>query len=152
MAHALWPIKNDKTPKLKCLFLLRTDIEMLEGGELSLDLTHGNNLMDWPDLFNSIDNAMVEIFAKVHKLNTKINIFPTRFFWRVLSQRFINKSINLFSRYQYITTSRLHGHILACLMGIPNCLLNNSYGKNYNYYNSWTYKVDYATFEECKND
>ncbi|MCY9421777.1 pyruvyl transferase, partial [Bacillus paralicheniformis] len=31
----------------------------------------------------------------------------------------------------------LHGHILSCLLGKENVVIDNSYGKNANYYNTW---------------
>lgn len=37
-----------------------------------------------------------------------------------------------------VVTNRLHGHILAVLMGIPHVVLDNSYGKNRTFYEAWT--------------
>ncbi|MGQ0658304.1 MAG: polysaccharide pyruvyl transferase family protein, partial [Chromatiales bacterium] len=36
-----------------------------------------------------------------------------------------------------MVTSRLHGHILASLLGVPSTLLDNSYGKNSTYFDTW---------------
>ena len=67
----------------------------------------------------------------------------------------INQSVRLLSNYDLIITTRLHGHILACLLGIPNILLNNSYGKNKNFYQTWmknnSFNAYYAeTIEDVK--
>ncbi|MBS4162042.1 pyruvyl transferase, partial [Klebsiella pneumoniae] len=48
-----------------------------------------------------------------------------------------NKSVRFFSRYESVVTSRLHGHILSCLLQKENVVIDNSYGKNANYYNTW---------------
>jgi len=42
-----------------------------------------------------------------------------------------------FQLAEHVVTSRLHGHILASLLGIPNTLLDNSYGKNSAYFKAW---------------
>ena len=39
---------------------------------------------------------------------------------------------------QAVVTDRLHGHILALLMGIPHVLIENSYGKIGSYNETWT--------------
>ena len=38
-----------------------------------------------------------------------------------------------------VITERLHGHILCLLGGIPNVLIDNSYGKNAAFYSAWTH-------------
>jgi len=37
-----------------------------------------------------------------------------------------------------VVTDRLHAHILCTMMDIPHVFLNNTYGKNWNFYESWT--------------
>ncbi|MGI8779095.1 MAG: polysaccharide pyruvyl transferase family protein [Solirubrobacteraceae bacterium] len=39
-----------------------------------------------------------------------------------------------------LVTNRLHGHILALLMDIPHVVLDNSYGKNRTFYDTWTWE------------
>ncbi|XP_059080684.1 uncharacterized protein LOC131878636 isoform X2 [Tigriopus californicus] len=41
-------------------------------------------------------------------------------------------------RGKVVITDRLHGHILSTLLGIPHVILDNNYGKVFNYHNSWT--------------
>jgi exopolysaccharide biosynthesis predicted pyruvyltransferase EpsI len=45
-----------------------------------------------------------------------------------------------------LVTDRFHGHVLACLMGIPNVLLDNSYGKNRGLFETWTHRYEIARF------
>ncbi len=47
-----------------------------------------------------------------------------------------------------LVTDRFHGHVLACLMGIPNVLLDNSYGKNRGLFETWTHRYPIARFAE----
>jgi pyruvyl transferase EpsO len=38
-----------------------------------------------------------------------------------------------------VVTDRLHGHILALLLGIPHVVLDNSYGKLHHFIRTWTH-------------
>ena len=42
------------------------------------------------------------------------------------------------ARGKVVVTDRLHGHILSVLMNKPNVILDNSYGKVFNYHAAWT--------------
>ena len=56
--------------------------------------------------------------------------------------RFLDeKAVLFFSRYESVETSRLHGHILSSLLGKPNTVIDNSYGKNANYYYTWMHEA-----------
>jgi exopolysaccharide biosynthesis predicted pyruvyltransferase EpsI len=46
------------------------------------------------------------------------------------------------SRGQAVITDRLHGHVLSLLLGIPHCLLDNSYGKVRGCWETWTHEAD----------
>lgn len=58
--------------------------------------------------------------------------------WINYATKLVGEAVDLFSRFEVVTTDRLHAHILSCLMSIPNTVLNNSYGKNYSYVDAWT--------------
>jgi exopolysaccharide biosynthesis predicted pyruvyltransferase EpsI len=61
------------------------------------------------------------------------------------SWSFIHSAIYQFRQYRLIITNRLHGHILATLLGIPHVFLPNSYHKNKAFYDTWT-----ADITDCK--
>jgi len=48
------------------------------------------------------------------------------------------RGLALLSRGERILTDRLHGHILALLLGIPHTVLDNDYGKIAAYRDAWT--------------
>ena len=50
----------------------------------------------------------------------------------------LERGLRLLSRGRVVVTDRLHGHILASLLRIPHVLLDNSYGKNRRYYETWS--------------
>lgn len=52
--------------------------------------------------------------------------------------------MDLLARSEVLVTDRLHGHILATLMGIPHVLLDNSYGKLGRFHRDWTSASPYA--------
>lgn len=62
------------------------------------------------------------------------------------SWSFIHSAVYQFRQYRLIVTNRLHGHILATLLGIPHVFLPNSYHKNQAFYQTWTAEVPYCRF------
>jgi pyruvyl transferase EpsO len=59
---------------------------------------------------------------------------------------YLAPGLQLLSRGEVLVTDRLHGHILSLLTGMPNVLLDNSYGKLRSYYDSWTSDSDRTWF------
>jgi pyruvyl transferase EpsO len=51
-----------------------------------------------------------------------------------------------------VVTDRLHGHILSVLLGIPNVLMDNSYGKNQSFYATWTQDLDLVRWAKKGDD
>jgi len=66
--------------------------------------------------------------------------------WQRQSWSFIHAGIYQFQRHDAVVTNRLHGHILACLLGLPNVLLANSYHKNEAFYAEWTHAIPTCEF------
>ena len=50
----------------------------------------------------------------------------------------VERGLRLLSRGERIVTDRLHGHILALLLGTPHVILDNDYGKVAAYHAAWT--------------
>ena len=138
--------RND-APLGKVLFLCRTDKEKGVAVEKnSLNFIENLEIFDWPT--QKIPKLVL------HMLVLKINIALLKF-WKLFGlhwskandvhglikfhskERQIQSAVEFLSQYNLIITTRLHGHILACLLGIPNIVLDNSYGKNKNFYDAW---------------
>lgn len=49
--------------------------------------------------------------------------------FRVLARRRVERGLRILSRGRVVVSDRLHGHILATLLGLPQVLLDNQYGK-----------------------
>lgn len=62
------------------------------------------------------------------------------------SAAYVHAAAWQFAQYQTIVSTRLHGHILALLLGKPNVLLPNSYHKNESFFRTWTKDLSKGAF------
>ncbi|MCM3786675.1 polysaccharide pyruvyl transferase family protein [Neobacillus mesonae] len=136
MAHELWPIQATHQPTKENLNFLRVDVEKTKE-QIEFEKQSTGDYKDWNTIFTPFERKIVKLMAKLLKLK-----LPVVSIWYKYSDYLVSKSIKEFSDYKIITTSRLHGHILSCLMDKDNELLDNSYGKNSSYYNQWTHRLD----------
>ncbi|WP_416298511.1 polysaccharide pyruvyl transferase family protein [Paenibacillus illinoisensis] len=139
MAHQLWKISTSAAPKKERLNFLRTDIEI--NNEQEDAVIQGDNV-DWASLFNRYEKKLIFLIASA--LRKRRGRKMLQFIWKIYSDYLVRKAIRCFAQYETIHTSRLHGHILSCLMAKPNVLIDNSYGKNSGYYQLWTHEVNTA--------
>lgn len=147
MAHQLWPIHVEEGAKKEVLHFIRTDDEI----NLKLEGTGSpeGDILDWPVLLSKLDHKTVNMFQFISKIDrVMFNILPIHKLWELYSDYLVNKSIKVFEEYQCISTSRLHGHILSCLMNKENVVIDNSYGKNSTYYDRWTKICDNVTLKK----
>jgi exopolysaccharide biosynthesis predicted pyruvyltransferase EpsI len=56
----------------------------------------------------------------------------------------LRRGCTMLSNGQVVITDRLHAHILSLLLGIPNTILDNSYGKLRDFYETWTSESELA--------
>jgi len=177
MAHYLWPIKsgisrgineedfnfNFNNGTKNVLFLLRNDIESRYEKLIGVDRVRAKNgnvtVVDWKDMVGFPHEISMLFVKKMYSINKRLNDnplklgkLPARSFWYFMCNHMVRKSIKMFSGFSYVVSSRLHGHILSCLIGIPNTLIDNSYGKNSGYFNLWTSSVPFASFKELSEE
>lgn len=77
---------------------------------------------------------------------------PDRWFTKFgdfFAQENLRRGIRLLSQGEYLVTDRLHGHVLACLAGIPNVVVADKYGKIEALWSTWTHQFPDARF--CKS-
>ncbi|PZT53306.1 polysaccharide pyruvyl transferase family protein [Paenibacillus silvae] len=142
MAHQLWPIEVKQVPVKEKLLFFRTDIEQkAEQTQLNSD----GDYLDWPTLYNRYERKLIYYISK--GLKKPATRAVSQWIWMRYSDYLMNKAIRCFADYRMIHTSRLHGHILSCLMAKPNLLIDNSYGKNSGYYQLWTHEVNTANMD-----
>lgn len=146
MAHQLWPIEPRSRPEKELLCFFRTDIEKT-GYQDRLEREAGD-YMDWGSLYNKVERKSIRVIGRM--LRNRGSASLTQAIWGKYSDYLVGKAIRTFSGYRHVRTSRLHGHILSCLLDKPNVLLDNSYGKNSNYYRTWTETVASARMGESQ--
>lgn len=137
MAHYLFrndtlrDICSEGVSKYKELRFMRRDIE-------SLTDEKNMNDKDWPDFISRSHLFVIRILVNLQKLlgyrSSKL-IFKL---WRWYSKRLVVSFFREFRYYESIKTTRLHGHIISCLVERPNTVEDNSYGKNSRYIKQWT--------------
>lgn len=135
MAHQLWPIAPGTAPERELLRFLRTDIERTAEQE-ALAAGGAGDCLDWATLYSRSERRYIRVFGDVLRIGR--GRLPVGKLWSRYTDRLVDKAIHRFAQYRTVQTSRLHGHILSCLMDKPNELIDNAYGKNASYYRTWT--------------
>lgn len=131
------------------LYFLRKDKEMVE---YSINFGSNIKIKDWPTFEYPIHKKFKHISRKLfwiikHKINKLLNIADLDdSFAEQNRSKYIYEGASFLLPHRLIVTNRLHGQIFARLLGIPSILLDNSYGKNKNFYNSWLKKDKLCMF------
>jgi len=60
------------------------------------------------------------------------------------SLRYMHHGVYQFRKHRLVITTRLHGHILCVLMGIPHVVIPNSYHKITSFHETWTNRVPFC--------
>lgn len=136
-----------KTTK-KNLVLARTDFENRKDTDLRTDFKGSNiDIRDWPTFYNSHVLSMLDNIVTSYKIKLSVFFQKTIFSFLVdpiyglnffaNRQKYIKMGINFIKKYDVIYTTRLHGLILSILMGKKVVIIDNRYGKCYDYYITW---------------
>lgn len=142
MAHQLWPMSRRHEPERDLLRFYRRDGEAAAAAP-----SHGgaDPSMDWDDLVSSparflLSNVVEPGVTQAHLrlgLGRPIGDHLAQW-WIPRAGRLIDRAVDLFSLHERVKTDRLHGHILSCLLAMPNEIHDNSNGKNSRYVTAWT--------------
>lgn len=140
MAHALWRQLPQARHSGKTLYMLRRDEESaaLPPGMRETDG------VDWDDLCRPADRFAARLAVHSDQINAKAGakVIPVDAAWSRYTDALFARIVRHFLRHDTIVTSRMHGHILGCLLGMKTTLLDNSYGKNSTYFQAWTSIVE----------
>jgi pyruvyl transferase EpsO len=124
------PVEKD------AIYLMRHDAEAGQA------IPGGMERQDWSVPDNLA--GLVDLGPDLQSIDAAREVFQTEF--DVHSWRRLCAAVRLFSSGRRIVTDRLHGHILAMLMGKPHDFYDNSYGKNSAFCLSWTYRSPLVHF------
>jgi len=144
MATFLYPMNliSAKSNSFKNIFLMRKDIEK-SSHEPSIPV--GSWVGDWKTITGS-EALLIKAFQLLNfTLFRFFSAKVTFLIWSKLATQIVMKSANHFIAADHVTTSRLHGHILALLLEKPVTLIDNNYGKNKLYYQKWHKDCDLVT-------
>lgn len=134
MAHHLYSATVKPKNSGKRLLFKRLDKESTVA---NIDL-QWHTKTDW-DLLIKNELKTIDLFRRLLRKSKKLNMdWLVMRAWLVYKNILIAKAEKFFLKHDFVITDRLHGHILASLLNTPNCVLDNSYGKNSNYVKAWT--------------
>lgn len=125
-------------PVNNVLLIKRKDNEINDKSHLNCEDTK-----DWDDILKESNYGPIFFVARclnsIRKRTGWTSICQLSNFYLVKVQEpFIyHKVCNYFMRYNKIITTRLHGYLLACILGIPAEWIDTKYGKISSYCNTW---------------
>jgi exopolysaccharide biosynthesis predicted pyruvyltransferase EpsI len=138
----------------RVLFFKRTDPEILDLDYKGLVIDKVQiDQHDWPTLeVQIIEHVNLHRLFKLRKIISKIsileNICDKIINWYAINiymPKLLKIGIEFISPYSHVYSTRLHGAILAILLHKNVSFLDNSYGKNSNFYHAWLEGLDSFT-------
>lgn len=121
------------------LIIEREDCE--KGG---MGMSNDGDVSDWPvfvhsfrkstfinKIFKRLSDAKIPLLSSC--MNRLWNLYAPHFF----NENMIREGVEFISPYRCVETARLHGCILSILLDKEIILVNNSYGKNKSFYDTW---------------
>jgi pyruvyl transferase EpsO len=137
MAFALGPLRRPAQGS-GIVLLARRDIETVG--------TSSQQGSDWPSYSSS--GLAYPVIRKTSKIGGRVAKHlptPGASGWRLLDRAYtmlarerLAAAVRMVGAGQVLVTNRLHGHIVAMLMGVPHVLVDNSYGKLRRFHETWT--------------
>jgi exopolysaccharide biosynthesis predicted pyruvyltransferase EpsI len=128
MAFALGPLSRPAPARRGVQWLLRTDKESAVPWVPPGD--RPPFAADWVEEPSSWRRAVTySLMGAVRR--------PLMRVYEPLAKQRLARGLGILSQGDVVVTDRLHGHILALLLGIPHVLLDNSYGKLASHLETW---------------
>jgi pyruvyl transferase EpsO len=133
-AFYLGPQDAQSEPSSDVFWLTRLDKE--SRGRPSTELLRGIPTRDW--LQDTLGVRQIAwILAAGRRHSSRMKRIEKKLY-DVLARARVRRGYRLLRQGRVVVTERLHGHILCLLAGIPNVLIDNSYGKNAAFHETWT--------------
>ncbi|THG64590.1 polysaccharide pyruvyl transferase YvfF [Bacteroides faecichinchillae] len=135
-----------KKEKSKTLFLQRLDKEAVDVEGLGiLQLEENLDIRDWPSIEKEswsmyVFNKMVSLQSILTRKRIRsrgVNFILDWIASSVFRPLLLKQGIGFVSSYHYIYTTRLHVMILSILLHKRVKFIDNSYGKNSSFYDTW---------------
>lgn len=123
-------LKSEEIESKDTLFLLRVDKEAPKARYIGPIKESNMSVRDWPNLIET--RRAARQYLRSHAAEESDAYFRTTF----LAER-IREGVLFVSQYKMVYSTRLHVAILRLLLGLPVKMMDNSYGKNLSFYNTW---------------
>jgi pyruvyl transferase EpsO len=139
-AFCLGPLDRDAAGQRGILWLARSD---LEARELPAAPAGGAERVDWLDEPRTARwrwERQVARFGARHPAGIagRMARWTAGAMFGGLARHRLARGVRLLAPARAVITDRLHAHILCLLLGIPNVLLDNIYGKLRAFHETWT--------------
>jgi exopolysaccharide biosynthesis predicted pyruvyltransferase EpsI len=162
MAFALGALARSSAPAKEVVWLGRTDIESTAP---TIPRDPQVEVRDWVDYERPDVTPRIAVRSAVQKAagsaRTSLMNYRGRFREALPQGKLLHKlhargrlahGCDLLARGRVVVTDRLHGHILSVLLGIPHVLMDNNYGKNRSFYETWTHDLDLVRWANPGDD
>ncbi|WP_371056070.1 polysaccharide pyruvyl transferase family protein [Rhodosalinus sp. K401] len=138
MAFALGPLHTDTRPEVPVLALMRDDQERHASRSQETTARDSVRVTDWIEPYNlPWAGKIAERLARSAPLPSRTLMAWLERAYRLKAEKELRRGIDLLAQGHRVVTDRLHGHILCSLMGKTHVVLDNHYGKVFNYINTW---------------
>ena len=122
---------QDVLPDSNLLFR-RQDCESINSAEEIV------GTFDWQALYSRTHLSIYQLIGKLSSLERRLNInLYSADCWRWFTNKLIERAVNHYRQFGSVDTDRLHGLILAQLLGRPVQMSDNSYKKIERYVSCW---------------
>ena len=147
LAFGLAPIRRS-TPDRELIWLMRTDRE--SRAEPLPALGPGEERADWRGrhVLRPAEGRRLRLALSANRRLSSAMETRGRLaagLWRAQAATYgpiarlrVDSAARLLSRGRFVITDRLHGHVLAMLLGIPHAVLDNENGKSRALWETWT--------------
>jgi pyruvyl transferase EpsO len=134
MAFGLGPLPPGRPPSERIVWLSRTDRESSWGG--ALEPPACVERVDWvaPPRDRRGPSVQRRIWRRVIREPGLVRLLDPG-----IARWHLRRGVQMLSGARCVITDRLHGHILALMLGIPHCLLPNTNGKIQAFHETWTH-------------
>jgi exopolysaccharide biosynthesis predicted pyruvyltransferase EpsI len=102
--------------------------------------TYEKITLEWKNYYRLLN--IKSRFSKSRSFEKLITNVIDWYFLNIYFPKLLKIGTQFISPYKHVYTTRLHGAILSILLDKKVSFLDNSYGKNSNYYNSWLQDLD----------
>lgn len=139
LGMAMGMLDRPHAPTHDAVLLARTDHES-QG--LPLDIVPAwVRRVDWVGQPGGLALKVMATLYRRPKLWRAVTGSSRHLLFRSAARRRVQYGADLLSSGRVVITDRLHGHVLAMLLGLPHCVMDSQFGKVRALWDTWTHEV-----------